>query len=72
MTLVLQSRHIVISKMVRPDYVCHLRPEKSSKLLKCESLILEAFCSFFMKTHHNSNKSLKMDENYFHDFSGLR
>ena len=72
MTLVLQSRHIAISKMVRPDYVCHLRPEKSSKLLKCESLIFEAFCSFFMKTHHNSYKSLKMDEKYFNDFSGLR
>ena len=35
MTLVLQSRHIAISKMVRPDYVCHLRREISSKLLKC-------------------------------------
>ena len=72
MTLVLQRTHIAISKMVRPNFECYLRPEKSSKVLKCESLIFEAFCRFFMKTHHNSYKSLKMDENYFNDFCGLR
>ena len=72
MASVLQSRHIPISKMVRSNFVRYLRPKKSLKLVKCESLIFEAFCSFFMKTHHNSYKSLKMDKNHFNDFSGLR
>ena len=72
MTLVHQSRHIAISKMVRHNFLSYLRPEESLKLLECDSLKIDAFCNFFMKTHHNNYKSLKMDVNCFNDFSGLR
>ena len=46
LTFGLKSRHIPISKMVRHDFLSYLRPEKSLKQLKYESLIFDMFCSF--------------------------
>ena len=62
MILILHNRHFAISKMVRPNFVCRLRPEKSSKMLKGESLIFEAFYSFSWKHTVTVTKSLKMDK----------
>ena len=59
LTFSLNSRHIVISKMVRHDFLSYLRPEKSLKISKYESQIFDIFCSFSRKLKFKALKVLK-------------
>ena len=59
LTFSIKQQHSAISKMVRHNFVSFPKPEISSKTLKVQYLIFNAFCIF----HENTLKQLQKFRN---------